>query len=363
MKILFIITGMGMGGAEKQLLSLANSLTTLGHTVQILSLLDNNEFTKDCYKNLIFKTLNLKKNLSNIFYVLIKFNNEYIKFNPDIVHSHMYHANIFSRILNIFYKFPYLINTAHSTDEGGFLRMTIYRFTDYLANITTIVSNAARCKYINLKVAPSNKIITIYNGIDTNKFVPDIQSAIQFRNDSNFNSYIILAVGRLVPEKDYPTLLRAFYEFQKIIGNSKLLIIGEGSQRSNIEFIINDLNLGDKVLLLGLKHNIYDYLNSCDLFVLPSLYEGFGLSVAEAMSMKKFVIATDCGGVVEILGDCGAIVPVADFESLATKMIQVALLDDEQIVENGNRSRNRIIDNFSMHHIVNSWIKIYERNY
>lgn len=359
MKILLVITGLGMGGAERQVLDIAKKFQESGEDVSIL-FLTGEATAKNIPKNIKITKIEFKKNFLKSFLELRKF---LLKENPDIVHSHMVHANIITRITRIFTKIKKLVCTAHNKYEGGSARILAYRLTDSLADITTNVSQEAVNEYIKNKAAPKNKITCIYNGIDTEKFKPNISHRLEKRDQLGLKKKtIFLAIGRLTEAKDYPNLLHAFYKFLSLKKKQDyhLLIVGDGPKREEITSIIKKLELEKNVTLLGIRDDVNELMNAADYFVLSSAWEGFGLVVAEAMATEKIVIATDSGGVAEVLNGNGYLVKPKDSNALCDAMIEATLLSMEDKKIKGEKSRMHIINNFSLDSISNKWIHLYK---
>ena len=135
---------------------------------------------------------------------------------------------------------------------------------------------------------------------------------------------VFLAVGRLNPQKDFPNLLNAFAHV-RTQREARLIILGEGLERSQLEILINQLNLQDDVLLPGFTKNPYAYMRQSSCFVLSSQYEGLPTVLIEAMACGCPVVATDCpSGPDEILdgGIYGALVPMENSQALATAMLE-----------------------------------------
>ena len=135
---------------------------------------------------------------------------------------------------------------------------------------------------------------------------------------------IILGVGRLTKQKDFPTLIRAFALVRQT-RLARLVILGEGEERSSLEALVRDLNLDDDVSLPGFINNPYAYMKKANVFVLSSAWEGFGNVLVEAMACGTTVISTDCpSGPREILaeGKYGKLVPVKDSVALARAILE-----------------------------------------
>jgi len=166
MKIALLITGLGIGGAEKQVCDLADRFAMQNHEVLILYLFGNAILTpKDSTISVVgFK---MKKTPLSFITTYLSTRKVLQKFKPDIVHSHMVHANFMARLIRLTLKMPRLICTAHNTNEGGRIRMWFYRITDPLCELSTNVSQEAVDVFVAKKAVPKNKMITVYNGIDT----------------------------------------------------------------------------------------------------------------------------------------------------------------------------------------------------
>jgi glycosyltransferase involved in cell wall biosynthesis len=120
--------------------------------------------------------------------------------------------------------------------------------------------------------------------------------------NSQSSNYKIGTIGRLVPQKDYPTLLNAFSNVLKSVPNADLYVVGEGYLQKDLIELSKSLSINDKVHWLGKTEYIKEFLSKIDLFILPSKYEGFGLVLLEAMIAKKPIIAANNSAIPEVLG-------------------------------------------------------------
>lgn len=355
MKILYLVTGLGLGGAEKVVCDLADQISTLGHEVKI-AYLTGEVLVRPKEINVDILPLSLN-NLYGLYSASKKYKKLIQDFQPDVVHSHMVHANIFARINRIGCAIPKLICTAHNSNEGGQLRMLAYKLTNFLSNVNTNVSQEASESLISKGAFNKNNLITVYNGIDLNKFN-------FFNKDIKSNELKLLSVGRFNEQKDYPNLLRAIATFHESLKQKKcmLSIAGDGELRPQIEELIEHLGLKNKVTLLGRRNDIPQLMQEADFFILPSAYEGFGLVVAEAMACGAFVIATNSGGVAEVMGDTGILVPPQDSKALAEAIKQAVSKTPLEIQENNLKARQRVEELFSLENSVQNWLKLYEKS-
>lgn len=361
MNIILVITCLNVGGAEKQVCDLADRFSSLGHKVSIISMTGKASCVPKSNDVRVFN-LNMSKNPIQ-FMISYWVARKYIIDNePDVVHSHMVHANIFCRLLRLTVYFPKLICSAHSSNEGGWFRMLAYKYTDFLCDLTTNVSQDAVISSINRGAVSSRRIITMYNGIDVETFSFNEKSRIEIRNGLGLSDdvHLLLAVGRLTVAKDYPNLLTAFEVVASRIEHVQLAIIGAGEEKQVLEELVSKSKFKSRIHLLGLRYNINDWMSAADLFVLSSAWEGFGLVVAEAMACERIVVATDCGGVKEVLADNGIIVPPKNSEALAVAITNGLSLDPLVSKELGSKAREHIVRKFSLSSIAEKWVDIYK---
>ncbi len=173
---------------------------------------------------------------------------------------------------------------------------------------------------------------------------------------------MILSVGRFNEQKDYPNLFRAIkiLKDNNLIEKIKFYIAGDGELRSELEQLIKILNISDNVTLLGKRSDIPTLLNKADYFILSSRHEGLPTVVIEAMACGTFVIATDCGGSAEIMGDTGLLVPPQDSEALAKAIEKAVSKTPLEIQENNLKARQRVEELFSLEASVKKWLALYE---
>lgn len=355
-----MITGLGGGGAEKVVVDLATRMVDLGHQVKI-AYLKGEVVVKPQTDQIELIYLGLES-LKQAKIAYNNYKNLLDRFEPNVVHAHMVHANIFARIARKFRPISKLICTAHSNNEGGKARMLAYRLTHSLAEVTTNVSQSASLSFEQLGAVPKNGITTVYNGIDLDKFRYDLTARERLVHELNLkqDSILILAVGRFHAAKDYPNLLHAFAKIKKQkASNEILLIAGDGEERANTEQLIKLLNLQHHVYLLGRRDDIPELMSAADLFVLSSSFEGFGLVVAEAMASNTFVVATDCGGVKEVMGGYGLLVAPQNSQLLSDKLQTALHMNRVDVNENNKKALHHVQRNFDLNKIIQQWLEIY----
>ena len=198
------------------------------------------------------------------------------------------------------------------------------------------------------------KINTIYNGVDLNYFdevpnYPNVKNEFLQRGEQ----ILIGAVGRLVPEKGLKYLLAAIPNVLKRFSEARLLLVGDGPLRTDLERIVTDLDLTGKVTFVGFRSDMREILSALDILVLPSLLEGFPMIILEAMAMATPIVASDIPGIREQLidGKSGILVPTKDSNTLASAIIR--MLEDKQAARRiGLEARKTVDEKFSIEKMV-----------
>ncbi|MFM4937374.1 glycosyltransferase [Aeromonas veronii] len=361
MKILLIITGLGMGGAERQVCDLADQFANKGQSVLLITM-TGETVNRPLSAKIDVAELNMTKTPLGFIKAYWQARQLIKQFKPDVVHSHMVHANLFARLLRLSTRIPKLICTAHSSNEGGRGRMLAYRVTDRLCDLTTNVSQEAVDISVSRGAVPASRIISIPNGIDTQRFTfnPVIRASLRAQLQLANSTSLILAVGRLTEAKDYPNLLTALSQLSGELSRTQLAIIGTGQEQANIEALTAQLGLTERVHFLGLQRNVHEWMSTADIFVLSSAWEGFGLVVAEAMACERVVVATDCGGVKEVMGECGILVPAKNSPALAEGLQRGLVLNPDAAKAQGAAARARIVENYSLKSQADKWLGLYQ---
>jgi len=212
-----------------------------------------------------------------------------------------------------------------------------------------------------------SSIVQIYNGVDDLKFHPHVGSKLPlpYKPFNTKNTIVLGAIGQLRGEKDQMNLCHAF---KRLIDNDpnrretlRLVLVGEGPKRPEIEAFLQDNQLTDIVWLAGARNDVPDIFRAMDIFILPSLGEGISNTVLEAMSSGLPVIATAVGGNPELVinGKTGFLVKPADPAGLST-MLEKYINEPELMAAHGEAGRNRIEKEFSMGSMVARYQAVYD---
>ncbi|MGB3423173.1 MAG: glycosyltransferase [Castellaniella sp.] len=360
MRILLVVTGLQLGGAERQVVDLADRLAARGHAVAIAYLTGEVVVSPDAVVELY--PLGFSKTPYGVWQGCRRLRRLIRAWRPDVVHSHMVHANLVARIVRLTVSMRRLICTAHSPAEGGRAVMLAYRVTDRLADLSTHVSRDAVEAYERAGAVPRGRMRPVLNGIDVQVFAgaPELRTQSRQRVGPPLGDRLLLSVGRLAEEKDHAGLLRAFARLAPQCPDVRLWIAGDGPLRDALLRQRAALGLNDRVAFLGARQDVPDLMRAADVFVLPSRFEGFGLVVAEAMACGTPVVATDAGGVAEVLDGAGILVPVGDDAALARGLAEAFAMDSGQRAAMTAAARRRAENDLDIERVVDVWLKLYQ---
>ncbi|MCM0752885.1 hypothetical protein DEA98_22540 [Brucella pseudogrignonensis] len=170
---------------------------------------------------------------------------------------------------------------------------------------------------------PDHQLHAVYNAVYNSTLEEQSLEDMQHVWFKNKETPVILAVGKLKPQKDFETLIKSFAKVRTKI-KARLIILGEGPMLSDLNLLVEKLNISDHVIFEGFVQNPFKYMRNADLFVLSSKYEGLPGVLVQALACGCPVVSTDCpSGPREILenGKYGPLVPVTDANALATAII------------------------------------------
>jgi glycosyltransferase involved in cell wall biosynthesis len=352
-----MLTSLGMGGAERQVVALAERMKACGHSVALILLRERQPEEWPTTIDLV--CLEMRKTPASFLAGLLRARRWLRDFQPDLIHSHVFPANMTARLLKISSPAA-VLSTVHNVYEGTWPRMLAYRLTDGLSRRTAFVSQAAADRYARLKAVPVRKVSVLTNGIDLAEFAPSAERRGLIRAQMGVGEeFVWLAAGRIVPAKDFPNLLRAFAQVLGEIPEARLWIAGEALGAGSEAIQAQAAALGASVRWLGLRRDMPALLDAADGFVLASAWEGMPLALGEAMAMEKPVVATDVGGVRELVGEAGVMVPAKNAVALTQAMLEMMRRTDVERHRLGVAARERIASRFSIDAKADEWEALY----
>jgi glycosyltransferase involved in cell wall biosynthesis len=359
--LMLVTTWLTRAGAETQVKDLACEHARRGARVMVVSLRDPEAFVPELTDaGVQVVSLGMAKGVADPR-GMVRLARAVRSFRPDVVHSHMVHANLLSRATRLMCHMPVLVCTAHNVDEGGRWRERLYRLTDRLADVTTNVSKAGVERYIRVGAVPARRIRCIPNGIDVARFErsPTVRSAVRSALHVS-DAFVFLAVGRLERAKGFDVLVRAMPSVMLARDDAVFLIVGDGSQLHTLEKAARSCT---NVRFLGARDDVPDLMAAADALVVPSRWEGLPMVLLEAASAGLPVVATDVGGNAEVVADreTGFLVPPDDPEALGVAMVRMANLAPDVKHEMATRGRRLVQERYALGAVVDTWLDLYSR--
>ena len=290
--ILMVIGCSKFGGAQKMFLTIAKNFSN--RDIEIIFAMPEGPLT-NIFQNEGFHPIIVNYKSFNGFHTIIKLLNTR---RIDIIHSHLTNCSFYFSIINIFYNKRIICSLHNPIIHEGLTKFNkiLYPFFYFIIGILSdgIILNSNKIKQDYNKTAKisMNKLKLIKNGIDIDDYKV-------FTNQVKKNKMIIGFVGRLSIEKGVIILLEAV----KLLNNFdwELIIVGDGPLRNDLEKFVKNNKLDSKVNFVGFKYDVKSFMVNFDIFVLPSLNEVMPISILEAFIMKKLVIASDVGGIPDLI--------------------------------------------------------------
>lgn len=354
------------GGAERQAQQLASHLVDKGFEVCVLThRLPGLKAYEDIVGVPVYRVLTLGRGgLAAISYVLssllwlLKYGKKY-----RIVHCHRAES---PAIIGIFAKLLYGKKVVVKISGGDLdlLRQSVRRRLLSSADVLVALTGEMRARLINHGFSDA-KISIIPNGVDTDLYTPplyEMKRSLREKLALPMEHKLAIFVGRLNPVKGLDTLIYAWRRVSRSMDRNdiRLLILGEGPEESFLKELTGQLGMEKKVVFLGRRDNVVKYLQSADVFVLPSLSEGLSNALLEAMACGLAVVATDIAGNNEVVvhRKNGLLVPPRDPGTLAKTLLTV-LQEEELAEELGEEARRTVEEGYSLEKITERYVELY----
>ncbi len=356
--IAFYLPSLRGGGAEKVMVNLATEFARRGHTVDMVLVRAQGEYIDDVPDAVNIVGLGTKR-----FFAALPALTRYLRRErPDAMLSTIDTANITAicakRTARVSTRIVIRISNMLSTKEanGELKHRLVHRTAKYVypyADEIVVVSDGVGEDLLEMTNASPEQITTIYNPSVTEELLTNRTEPVDhpwFGEDEDIP--VVLGVGELSEQKDFGTLIRAF---DRVIEErqARLVILGEGPKRDELEALVTELGLQEHVSMPGFVDNPYAYMSKTDVFVLSSRWEGCPNVLIEAMACGAPVVSTDCpSGPEEILqkGEYGLLVPVGDEKQMARSM------NNTLISSRDSRTKEYVQEQFSVREIATSYL-------
>lgn len=352
-RILHLLGGLPTGGTERRLLRVLKGIDRERFKSKVITILPPGKmFEAYRQSGTPIESLNIISPLNLTF--MPQLISRIQDFNPDILNSFLFHANVTARLCRLFTKAPLIV----SNEAGRYLespaRAFLYKVTVGMADRFLSVSEDLK-KYLTDKCGiPESKIKVLYAGVDK-PVEGGSREEIRESVGVSGNDFVVGCVGNLRKVKGHKYLIEGFGEFAKSRPDCHLVLLGEDRNEIDAAGLVSQLGLEKKVHFAGHRENVTDWLKAMDVMVLSSLSEGLPNVILEAYSCLCPVIATKVGGVPEIVKDdrTGILIDPADSGAIAAALVKAYKNRNEmaQMAQRGfelykaNHTTKRMIEN------------------
>ncbi|WP_075292059.1 glycosyltransferase family 4 protein [Pararhizobium arenae] len=374
LRIAQIVTRMDIGGVPDHVMTLVRGLSKIADVVVIASSIDVEHEKALAAFGVEFVSVPMERSLSPLsdFRSFARLRETLRDGDFDVVHTHMSKAALIGGLAAALSGIPVTVNTAHNI---GFLALSnplakgLFWLYDRLlfamtADAVITVSQRVRDGIVGSRIAPTYKVFAIHNGIDAGRFSVESGSRDLVRQAFGIAATqpVVATVARLVWFKGLHDLLDAAGIVSRQVPEVRFLIVGSGPQHDELRAKCLTDGISKNVIFAGERRDIPDILSSADVFALTSVSEGLPISILEAMAAGLPVVATDVGGVSEIVDDgkTGFLVPSRSPSDVADRILRLlASPDDRQTF--GAAGKRRVVRAFSPEHMIAQTAHLYDR--
>jgi glycosyltransferase involved in cell wall biosynthesis len=362
-KITFFLPSLEGGGAERVIVNLAKEFSAKKIIVDLVLAKAKGPYLSEVTGKVRIIDLNSLRVLRSLPKLISYLKKE----QPEILVSSLNHANIVAILADKLARTKTKIivredntlslifanSSSLKTRIISFLVKLFYRWVD----LVIAVSEGVKDDLVSFAKLSPDKIKVIYNPVITPELFQKAREPISHKWFGLKELPVILGVGRLTKQKDFPTLLKAFALVRKEI-DSRLVILGEGEERKSLEKLAKELGTEEYLWMPGFVDNPYKFMSKASVFVLSSIYEGLPTVMIEALALGCRVVSTDCeSGPREILenGKYGKLVPVGDIVAMKEAIVSSISVDRKSFYE---ASLNEQIGKFELRNVANLYLRV-----
>jgi glycosyltransferase involved in cell wall biosynthesis len=363
--VLHLIKSLGRGGAETLLAETLTAHNKEKYSFHYIYFLP--------WKNQLVAELELAGGIvsnfpaENNLQIIFKFNEiiRYIrKYNIQLIHCHLPWAGFLGRFIHYKTGIPVIYSEHNKQERYHFLTRFINKLTFNSQSLAIAVSEDVKSS-IQHYIQPKIPVITIFNGINTDKFRRNDATGLKNRSNLGIanDAKVIGSLGVFRTQKRLDSWLELFAKLHAIHPDLRGILVGDGPLKNDILAKRKLLGLEDVVFLPGIQTNAVDWYSAIDIFMMTSEFEGLPLSLLEAMSCECAVVATNAGGIKEVLanGVNGFTADVNDWQDLSDPLKQL-ITDPSLINEVSVAARSRVIESFSIQTMVSQLESTYSNH-
>lgn len=362
-RVLQLIDGLNIGGAEMILLELVKGLRERGFDVAV-----GYSTPGPLAERLLADGVDVVQlpRLARVDPLLFINTYRLVKdFRPQIVHTHLFKSDFHGRLAAHLAGVPVVLSTLHSTDRWAqkFPLGLLYGWTAKFADRLIAVSDDLSQFHQKYTQVAARKFITIENGVDLEVHRYSAVARANMRTAFGIaeDEFLFGIIGRLTPPKNHENFLSAAALIHAALPEARFVIVGDGALRNNLEARVDALGLTEVVLFTGFRDDIPDIMSMLDVLVFSSDWEGLPVTLLEGMAAERPVVATNVGGIPAVVGESNAalLVPAADPAGLARACIRLAT-DTELRLGMGQAALKRVQSAYSISAMLERTVALYQ---
>jgi len=363
-RVLILTNYLGYGGTEKYVIALAKGLNRQKYRVMICTLRDYVPLARELTgQGIALTSMGVRSKLDA--FVIRRLACLLRREGIELLHTNLYWSNLIGRLAGRMAGVPIVVAGERNTDiRRRFYQCWLDRCTSQWVDCIIANSQATLRWSTQATRISADKYVIIPNGVDLADFDPARpvdRQAVRRSLGLTPDDVIVGTVARLHEQKGHRFLVQAMPAILERFPQARFCFVGEGLLETDLKRQCREAGVASKVVFAGARDDVAAVLTTFDLFVLPSLYEGFGIVLLEAMAMCLPVVASDVGGIPEVVeaGRTGILVPPGDVASLAQAVIGV-LSDREAAQAMGKAGRQRVQQHFALADRISETEKLYE---
>ena len=363
-RIVHIIKATGIAGAEQHLITMLPELDQRNFDICIIVLTEPKKPADKLFLALEQAGVPSERMIINSHVdpsLVVRLVRRLRGLDPSIVHTHLIHADLYGTIAARIAGVRAIISSRHNDDpfRSNWPLSILLRLVNRYTNRFIAISDRVRVFTIENEKVPASVVDTVYYGLPV--YEHDEGQVVDARTEFGLSKGpLLVCAARLTEQKGHKWLLKAFKSVIDQFPEASLLLLGDGPLREHLEDTVISLGISNHVRFAGWRTDVMEILPSTDLFVLASEWEGLGLVLLEAMSLSLSIVATEVGGIPEVVvdGETGWLVQSKDSDALAGSIL-AALRSPNKMLECGRMGKLRVQNIFSVEKMIIDTEKIY----
>jgi glycosyltransferase involved in cell wall biosynthesis len=368
LRVLIVISGLGRGGAERQVVALASHLAPAACDVRVISTTTDNPLAAGFAPHVGFEVV-AKRSRFDVS-MTWRLAAAIRRFAPDVVQAYHFDAEVLSRIAAILGGRVPVIGSERNTEHPGMSwRRPVDRFTAVACRHVIANSRAGAAYRAELMRRPATYFSVVHNGVDADAFSPGPAEPGRRRLGLADADRVVLMVANFKPQKNHTLFFEMARRVAERVPAARFVLVGgtlaagphaSAPYHRQMNALVDRLGLRSRCVFAGVQDDLAPLYRAADVAVLTSLHEGTPNVVLEAMACGRPVVVTDVADNREIVGDAGFVVPLAQPDLFASRVAD--LLTDEQLCARlGGRARARALERFTFARVAEETLAVYRR--